>query len=114
LTASIGAFVSSFVVQPDVTPFSEAQRRAASLTSRASPRPRWLGSVPVYSLNARSFSRFAVSMVIATGRPSSIAAKLPSRVSVGRRQMKFSQSSYRISSTRSVIGTSLVVIMSIS
>jgi hypothetical protein len=40
LIASIGAFVSSFVVAIDVIPFAAAQRIEASLTALPKPRPR--------------------------------------------------------------------------
>ena len=83
----MGAFVSSLVVHAEVIPFAAAQRRDASFTAVARPRPRACRIVPVESVNARRPSRSAVSIVNEAIRPLSIAAKLPSSVNVGFSQL---------------------------
>ena len=68
----------------------------------------------MYSVNARPRSVFAARSVKPATRPSTIAAKLPSSVTLGRRQNISSHSSYGMSVISSVAGTSLVVTMSTS
>ena len=68
----------------------------------------------MYSVNARPRVVLAARSVKPTIRSSTIAAKLPSSVTVGRRQNISAHSSYGMSLIGSVVGTSFVVSMSTS